>query len=232
MKMIGLLGGMSWQSTRSYYGLLNGMVADRLGGLHSAEILMRSVDFAGLESAMRCGDWEMIETRLGDEAAALESAGAGCLLLCSNTMHKMYDGIASRIGIPFFHIADTLGLALAADGITRVGLLGTRFTMLEDFYATRLRDGFGIEVILPGEAQMTDIDDIIFKELCRGVVRDGARKTYQAVMDDLAGRGASAIALACTEIEMLIRQGHHALPLYDTTQLHARQAVEWALKAG
>lgn len=232
MKTIGLLGGMSWQSTRSYYGLLNEMVADRLGGLHSADILMRSVDFSGLESAMRRGDWDMIETRLGDEAAALESAGAGCLLLCTNTMHKMYDGIASRIDIPFFHIADTLGLALAADGITRVGLLGTRFTMLEDFYAMRLRDGFGIEVILPDEAQMTDIDDIIFKELCRGIVTDGARKTYQSVMDDLAERGAGAIALACTEIEMLIKKDHHALPLYDTTQLHARQAVEWALEAG
>lgn len=232
MKTIGLLGGMSWQSTRSYYGLLNEMVADRLGGLHSADILMRSVDFSGLESAMRRGDWDMIETRLGDEAAALESAGAGCLLLCTNTMHKMYDGIASRIDIPFFHIADTLGLALAADGITRVGLLGTRFTMLEDFYAMRLRNGFGIEVILPDEAQMTDIDDIIFKELCRGIVTDGARKTYQSVMDDLAERGAGAIALACTEIEMLIKKDHHALPLYDTTQLHARQAVEWALEAG
>lgn len=232
MKTIGLLGGMSWQSTRSYYGLLNEMVADRLGGLHSADILMRSVDFSGLESAMRRGDWDMIETRLGNEAAALESAGAGCLLLCTNTMHKMYDGIASRIDIPFFHIADTLGLALAADGITRVGLLGTRFTMLEDFYAMRLRDGFGIEVILPDEAQMTDIDDIIFKELCRGIVTDGARKTYQSVMDDLAERGAGAIALACTEIEMLIKKDHHALPLYDTTQLHARQAVEWALEAG
>lgn len=232
MKTIGLLGGMSWQSTRSYYGLLNEMVADRLGGLHSADILMRSVDFSGLESAMRRGDWDMIETRLGDEAAALESAGAGCLLLCTNTMHKMYDGIASRIDIPFFHIADTLGLALAADGITRVGLLGTRFTMLEDFYAMRLRNGFGIEVILPDEAQMTDIDDIIFKELCRGIVTDGARKTYQSVMDDLAERGAGAIALACTEIEMLIKKDRHALPLYDTTQLHARQAVEWALEAG
>lgn len=232
MKTIGLLGGMSWQSTRSYYGLLNEMVADRLGGLHSADILMRSVDFSGLESAMRRGDWDMIETRLGNEAAALESAGAGCLLLCTNTMHKMYDGIASRIDIPFFHIADTLGLALAADGITRVGLLGTRFTMLEDFYAMRLRNGFGIEVILPDEAQMTDIDDIIFKELCRGIVTDGARKTYQSVMDDLAERGAGAIALACTEIEMLIKKDHHALPLYDTTQLHARQAVEWALEAG
>ena len=232
MRTIGLLGGMSWQSTRSYYNLLNEAVADRLGGLHSAEILMKSVDFAGLEAAMRDGDWAFIEARLGDEAVALEAAGAGCLLLCSNTMHKLFDGIAARVGIPFLHIADTLGVALAADGRTRVGLLGTRFTMVEDFYAKRLRDSFGIDVVLPNEAQMTDIDDIIFTDLCRGIVRDDARKVYQAVMDDLADSGAEGIVLGCTEIEMLIRQEHHALPLYDTTKLHAHSAVDWALRPG
>lgn len=229
MKTIGLLGGMSWQSTRSYYELLNGMVADRLGGLHSADILMRSLDFAPLEEAMRRGDWSMIERRLGDEAAGLEDAGAGCLLLCTNTMHKLFDGIAARVGIPFFHIADTLGDVLAADGVARVGLLGTRFTMVEDFYATRLREGFGIEVIVPDDAQMADIDEIIFGELCRGMVRDGSRQTCQAIMDDLAGRGAEGIVLGCTEIEMLIKPEHHALPLYDTTLIHARHAVDWAL---
>ena len=139
MKTIGLIGGMSWQSTRTYYDALNEAVAERLGGLHSAEILMRSVDFAGLEAAMRRGDWTAIESRLGDEAAALEQGGAGCVLLCSNTMHELYRMNATRVGIPTFHIADALGHALAADGLTRVGLLGTRFAMVEDFYATRLR---------------------------------------------------------------------------------------------
>ena len=229
MKTIGLLGGMSWQSTRSYYELVNRMVAERLGGLHSAEILMRSVDFAGFEAAMRRGDWPMIETRLAAEAGALEAGGADCLLLCTNTMHKMFEGIAARVGIPFFHIADTLGVALAADGLTRVGLVGTRFTMSEDFYARRLGDGFGIQLVLPDDSQMTEIDDIIFKELCHGTVEDSSRVAYQAIMDDLAGRGAEAIVLGCTEIEMLIKPKHHALPLYDTTRLHARHAVDWAL---
>lgn len=229
MKTIGLLGGMSWQSTRSYYELLNEMVAERLGGLHSAEILMRSVDFASLEAAMRRGDWDLIETRLAGEAGALEAGGADCMLLCTNTMHKMFEGIAAQVGIPFFHIADTLGTALAADGLTHIGLLGTRFTMSEDFYASRLGDGFGIQLMLPDDRQMTKIDDIIFKELCHGIVNDASRGTYQAIMDDLASRGAEAIVLGCTEIEMLIKPEHHLLPVYDTTRLHARHAVDWAL---
>jgi len=229
MKTIGLIGGMSWQSTRIYYDLLNEMVAARLGGLHSAEILMRSVDFAGLEAAMQRGEWTAIESRLGDEAAALEQGGADCVLLCSNTMHKLYGRIATRIGIPFFHIADALGHALAADGLTRVGLLGTRFTMVEDFYATRLREGFGIDVILPDEGQIGRIDAVIFDELCRGIVEDSSRNSYLEIMDGLAARGAEGIILGCTEIEMLVKPEHHALPLYDTTLLHARHAVEWAL---
>ena len=154
IKTIGLIGRMSWQSTRTYYDLLNEMVAERLGGLHSAEIFMRSVDFSGLEVAMQRGDWAAIESRLGDEAAALEQGGADCVLLCSNTMHKLYGGIAARVGVPFFHIADTLGHALAADGLTRVGLLGTRFTMIEDFFANRLRDRFDIEVVVPDNRQI------------------------------------------------------------------------------
>ena len=232
MKTIGLIGGMSWQSTRTYYDALNEAVAERLGGLHSAEILMRSLDFAGLEAAMRRGDWALIERRLGDEAATLEQGGAGCVLLCSNTMHKLYDSIFPRVSIPLFHIADTLGHALAADGLTRAGLLGTRTTMVEDFFATRLRDGFGVEVIVPDEGQIETIHTIIFDELCRGIVRDGSRDAYLEIMDDLASRGAEGIVLGCTEIEMLVKPQHHALPLYDTTLLHARHAVEWGLSDG
>ena len=177
MKTIGVIGGMSWQSNRTYYDLLNEMVAERLGGLHSAEILMRSVDFAGFEAAMQRGDWAAIESRLGDEAAALEKGGADCVLLCSNTMHKLYGGIAARVGVPFFHIADTLGHALAADGLTRVGLLGTRFTMVEDFFATRLCDRFDIEVVVPEDRQIECIDTVIFNELCRGKVEDSSRES-------------------------------------------------------
>ncbi|MEK9558656.1 MAG: aspartate/glutamate racemase family protein [Alphaproteobacteria bacterium] len=231
MKTIGLIGGMSWQSTRTYYDLLNEMVAARLGGLHSAEILMRSVDFAGLEAAMQRGEWTAIESRLGDEAAALEQGGADCVLLCSNTMHKLYGGIAARVGVPFFHIADTLGHALAADGLTRVGLLGTRFTMVEDFFATRLRDRFDIEVVVPDDRQIECIDTVIFNELCRGIVEDRSRESYLEIMNGLAVRGAEGVILGCTEIEMLVKPEHHALPLYDTTLLHARHAVEWALSA-
>ena len=229
MKTIGVIGGMSWQSTRTYYDLLNEMVAERLGGLHSAEILMRSVDFAGFEAAMQRGDWAAIESRLGDEAAALEQGGADCVLLCSNTMHKLYGGIAARVGVPFFHIADTLGHALAADGLTRVGLLGTRFTMVEGFFATRLRDRFDIEVVVPDDRQIECIDTVIFNELCRGIVEDSSRESYLEIMNGLAVRGAEGIILGCTEIEMLVKPEHHALPLYDTTLLHARHAVEWAL---
>ena len=171
----------------------------------------------------------MIEARLGDEAAALASGGADCLLLCTNTMHKMFDGIAARVDVPFFHIADTLGQALAADGLTRIGLLGTRFTMVEDFYAARLQARFGVETLLSEEAQIAAIDRIIFEELCRGEVRDGSRDLYLDIIDDLAARGAEGIILGCTEIEMLIKPHHHHLPLYDTTKLHALHAVQWAL---
>ena len=229
MKTIGLIGGMSWQSTRVYYDLLNEAVAAARGGLHSAEILMRSVDFAGLEAAMRHGDWSGIEARLGDEAAALVAGGADCVLLCTNTMHKLFDGIAARVDVPFFHIADPLGQALAGDGLTQVGLLGTRFTMVEDFYATRLMERFGIGTIVPDEEQIAAIDRVIFSELCRGEVRNESRDVYLRIMDDLASRGAEGIILGCTEIEMLVKPDHHHLPLYDTTKLHAVHAVEWAL---
>ena len=229
MKTIGLIGGMSWQSTRVYYDLLNEAVAAARGGLHSAEILMRSVDFAGLEAAMRHGDWSGIEARLGDEAAALVAGGADCLLLCTNTMHKLFDGIAARVDVPLFHIADPLGQALAGDGLTQVGLLGTRFTMVEDFYATRLMERFGIGTIVPDEEQIAAIDRVIFSELCRGEVRNESRDVYLRIIEDLASRGAEGIILGCTEIEMLVKPDHHHLPLYDTTKLHAVHAVEWAL---
>ena len=229
MKTIGLIGGMSWQSTRVYFDLLNEAVAAARGGLHSAEILMRSVDFAGLEAAMRHGDWSGIEARLGDEAAALVAGGADCVLLCTNTMHKLFDGIAARVDVPLFHIADPLGQALAGDGLTQVGLLGTRFTMVEDFYATRLMERFGIGTIVPDEEQIAAIDRVIFSELCRGEVRNESRDVYLRIIEDLASRGAEGIILGCTEIEMLVKPGHHHLPLYDATKLHAVHAVEWAL---
>ena len=229
MKTIGLIGEMSWQSTRTHYDLLNEMVTARLGGLHSAEILMRSIDFARLEAAMRRGDWTAIESHLGDEVAALEQGCAGCVLLCSNTIHKQYSRIATRVGSSFFHIADALGHALAVDGLTCVGLLGKRFNMVKNFYATRLREGFGIDVILAHGGQIGRIDAVIFDELRRGIVEDSSHDSYLEIMDGLAAHGAEDIILGRTEIEMLVKPEHHVLPLYDTTLLHACHAVEWAL---
>ena len=231
MKTIGLIGGMSWQSTATYYRHLNSLVAARLGGLHSADLIVRSVDFAGLEAAMGKGDWQAISLRLADEAAALEQAGAGCVLLCTNSMHKVHHGIEAALkAAPFFHIADSLGMVLRRDGIRRVGLLGTRFTMQESFYAGRLRDGFAIATMTPTDTQIPVIDDIVFAELCRGIVRDESRQAYLGIIDDLKDRGAEAIVLGCTEIEMLVKPEHHELPLYDTTLIHARHAVDWSLQ--
>ena len=231
MKTIGLIGGMSWQSTATYYRHLNALVAERLGGLHSAELLVRSVDFAGFEAAMSRNDWQEIDLRLAGEATALEQAGAGCVLLCTNSMHKVHDGIVTALETaPFFHIADALGTVLRRDGVGRVGLLGTRFTMEESFYADRLRDGFSIATLTPTATQVPVIDDIIFSELCHGIVRAESRQAYLEVIDDLRDRGAEAIVLGCTEIEMLVKPEHHELPLYDTTLIHARHAVDWSLQ--
>ena len=231
MKMIGLIGGLSWQSTATYYRLLNTLAAERLGGLHSAELLVRSVDFAGLEAAMSAGDWQMIRARLAREAAMLERAGAGCVLLCTNSMHKVCDGIEAALDTAsFFHIADALGTALRRDGIGRVGLLGTRFTMMEPFYADRLAAGFSLATLTPTPSLIPVIDDIIFSELCHGVMRDDSRRAYLDIIDDLQRRGAEAIVLGCTEIEMLLKPGDHELPFYDTTLIHARHAVDWALQ--
>ena len=232
MRTIGLIGGMSWESTRTYYDHINRLVRDRLGGLHSAPLLLSSVDFAPLEEAMGRGDWDFIGDTLCREAGRLEGAGAECLLLCTNTMHKLAPGIEAGISIPLLHIADALGRNLAAEGIVKVGLLGTRFTMVEDFYSARLADGFGIETLVPGEDDIAEIDRVIFEELCLGVARDESREFYLGVMEGLIGRGAGSIALACTEIEMLIDKDSTDMPFCDTTYLHAAGAVDWALGGG
>ncbi|MGC6485144.1 MAG: aspartate/glutamate racemase family protein [Candidatus Puniceispirillales bacterium] len=229
MKIIGLLGGMSWESTRTYYHHLNVAVREQLGGLHSARVLLNSVDFAPLEAMMTYGDWVGVESTLIKEAQRLETAGAEGLLLCTNTMHKIAPALESAVGIKFFHIADCLGESLQDKGVATIGLLGTRFTMIEDFYAARLRETFGIETLIPDEEDIAAIDRIIFEELCVGDVRDESRQQYLAIMDKLVSRGAESIALACTEIEMLITPEHTAIPLDDTTFLHADAAARWAM---
>ena len=229
MKTIGLLAGMSWESSRTYYHHLNTMVKERLGGLNSAHLMMNSVNFAGLEACMREGDWATISATLVGEARKVQQGGAECLLLCTNTMHKVAPDIEKAIDIPFFHIADTLGASLKSQGVETVGLLGTRFTMVEDFYAARLQERFGIKVVSPVEDDISRLDKIIFDELCLGVVKDESRRYYQDAIDRLAERGAGGVALACTEIEMLIGPDDVDLPVFDTTVLHAAYAVEWAL---
>lgn len=227
--MIGLLGGMSWESTRTYYNHLNIMAREARGGLHSARVILNSVNFAPLEDMMSKGDWSGVAASLTAEARRLETAGADGLLLCTNTMHKVAPIIEAEISIKFFHIADCLGAHLQQKGVRQIGLLGTRFTMVEDFYAQRLETHYGIKTLIPDEQEIALIDRIIFEELCVGIVRDESRKAYLDIMENLARRGAESIALACTEIEMLITPDRTDLPLDDTTFLHADAASRWAL---
>lgn len=229
MKTIGMLGGMSWQSTKTYYDNLNKLVGAKLGGLNSADILLKSVNFEPYEQWLSQGAWDTIESHLSADARSLEQAGADCLILCTNTMHKVFSQIEAQLSIPFFHIADCLGHRLTEDGIQKIGLLGTRFTMTEPFYAERLKSRFDIETLIPDEEGVTEVDRVVFSELCVGQVKDESRAQYLNIMQDLADRGAQAIVLACTEIEMLVKPEDFFLPLYDTTQIHTEFAVNWAL---
>jgi aspartate racemase len=225
MKRIGLLGGMSWESTAEYYRLVNELVAARLGGLHSADCLLRSVDFAEIEVLQREDRWEEAGERLAEEARALELAGAELLVLCTNTMHKLAPEISRAISIPFVHIADTTADAVKRAQLTRVGLLATAYTMEQDFYVGRLRE-HGLEVIVPGDADRTIVHDVIYDELCRGIVKDGSRDEYRRIMRALADDGAQGILLGCTEIDLLVTQDDSPVPVFDTTRLHAERAVE------
>lgn len=227
MKTIGLIGGMSWESTAHYYAILNREVARRLGGLHSAEILLHSVDFAPIEAMQRADRWSDAGELLADSAARLEAAGAGLIGLTTNTMHIVADQITARIDVPFVHIADPTTDALLADGFTTVGLLGTRFTMEMPFYRDRLTQR-GLTVLVP-EVEVTNLNGIIYDELCRGIVRDESRAIYVRAIERLAARGAEAVILGCTEVGMLIDDDVSPLPVFDTTELHAKALVTAAL---
>ncbi|WP_041409896.1 aspartate/glutamate racemase family protein [Shewanella amazonensis] len=230
MKTIGLLGGMSWESSLNYYKAINEGVKARLGGLHSAKILMYSVNFAEIEQLQHQGDWSTCATILTDAAKSIESAGADFLLICTNTMHKVAPEIDANIGIPILHIADATAERLKSDGIDRVGLLGTRFTMEQDFYKSRLIERYGIEVLVPNAAERELVHDVIYNELCLGKIKPKSREVYLAIIDSLANAGAEAIILGCTEIALLVEQNHTHIKLYDTTQIHAEQAVAKALE--
>lgn len=229
MKTIGLLGGMSWESTELYYRLINEETKRIRGGLHSAPIAMVSVDFQAIEALQHSGDWDGAGASLANSARQIESAGADLLLICTNTMHKVADRVAAAIDIPLLHIADATATAVLASGVDTVGLLGTRFTMEQEFYKGRLQQ-HGLSVLVPSEADREIVHGVIYDELCLGKIRDESRAEFVRIVEDLQGRGASAVIEGCTEIGMLIEQAHTSVPLFDTTSIHAHAAVSEALK--
>lgn len=229
MKRIGLLGGMSWQSSAEYYRLINEETRSRLGGLHSADCVLRSVDFAEIEQLQLAGDWQGAGQRLAGDARALVGAGAEILLLCANTMHKVADAITSSIEIPFVHIVDATADAVRAAGVSTVGLLATAYTMEEDFYVGRLRERHGLGVLIPTDEDRPRVHAVIYEKLCRGILDQDSRRLYLAVIDDLVERGAGGIVLGCTEIGLLIGQDDVEVPVFDSARLHAQRAVELAL---
>ena len=228
MKTIGLIGGMSWESTASYYRLINQAVQARLGGLHSAPLLLHSVDFAGIEQLQRAGDWDAAGAQLAQAARGLQAAGAGALLVCANTMHIVAPAIASAVQIPLLHVVDATAAVVRRAGVQRVGLLGTRFTMEQPFYVERLRQ-HGLDVLLPEAEDRALVHRVIYEELCQGRLLERSREDYRRVMAALVAQGAAGIILGCTEIALLVDAGDAAVPLFDTTELHAQAAVDWAL---
>jgi aspartate racemase len=229
VKRIGLLGGMSWESSSEYYRLVNEIVRQRLGGLHSADCVLRSVDFAPIERLQREGRWDEAGAKLAAEARGLVDAGSELIVLCTNTMHKLADEISAAVDVPFVHIADATAAAVRSAGLGTVGLLATAYTMEQDFYVGRLRDGHGLTVLVPHAADRKLVHDVIYEELCVGVVKDSSRDEYRRVMRDLAERGAEGILLGCTEIDLLVTEDDAPVPVFDTTALHARAAVDLAL---
>lgn len=229
MKTIGMLGGMSWESTASYYRGLNQGVKEALGGFHSAKICLHSVDFHEIESLQHQGDWQGTAKILSQAAQSVEAGGADFLIICTNTMHKVAPEIEDTIGIPVLHIADATAEKLMADHITCAGLLGTRFTMEQEFYKGRLTEKFGIDVVVPSSEEQDMVHDVIYSELCLGKVSEASRKKYLDVIASLHEKGAQAVILGCTEIALLVQQEHTSVPLYDTTEIHAAQAVKFAL---
>tara|TARA_R110001583_G_scaffold10128_3_gene47244 strand:- start:754 stop:1446 length:693 start_codon:yes stop_codon:yes gene_type:complete len=229
MKTIGLLGGMSWQSTQGYYQAINEAVAQRLGKLHSAKIALYSLDFAPIEQLQHQGDWEGCAKILCQAAQRVEVAGADCLLICTNTMHKLAPQVEAAISIPLLHIADATAQRIQAQGLSRIGLLGTAFTMDEAFYKGRMADKYGLDVRVPNAADRQRVHQVIYDELCLGKVNPESRQAYLRIIESLGAEGAEAVILGCTEIGMLVSQADSAVPLFDTTKIHAQAAVEFAL---
>jgi aspartate racemase len=229
MRVIGLLGGMSWESPAEHYKIINEEIRRRLGRQHSARILMYSVDFEEIERLQDTGDWTTAGEILAAEARRLESGGADFLLLCTNTMHKVAPAIEAAVQIPLVHIGDATAERILAANSRRVGLLGTRFTMEEDFYRSRLAERHGLEVLVPPREDRTVVDRVIFAELCQGEILEASREEYVRIIEALAGQGAEGVILGCTEIGMLVKPQHSPIPVYDTARIHAERGVELAL---
>jgi aspartate racemase len=230
VKTIGLIGGMSWESTVPYYGTINEAIKARLGGLHSAKLVLVSVDFADIEELQRAGEWSTAGERMAEAALALERAGAECVVLCTNTMHKVASAIEAAVGIPLLHIADATGAAIREAGIATVGLIGTRFTMEQAFYKERLLREHGIEVRVPDAEGRDRVHRVIYQELCLGKVLPVSRDAVRGVMARLVADGAQAIILGCTELTLLVQPEDTDVPLFDTTRIHAQRAADWALQ--
>jgi aspartate racemase len=230
MKTIGLIGGMSWESSLEYYRIINEEVKRKLGGLHSAKILMYSVDFEEIEKVQHQGKWDEATKLMIEAARRLEKGGVDFVVICSNTMHKMSGEVQKNIGIPLLHIGDATAEKIKEASFKKVGLLGTRFTMEEDFYKGRLIGRYGLEVVLPDEKGRQIVHDIIYKELCLGVIKPSSKDQFCEIIQNLVRDGAEGIILGCTEIPLLIKQEDVKVPLFDTTRIHAESVVEYALK--
>ena len=229
MKTMGLIGGMSWESSIEYYRIINEAVREKLGGLHSAPCVMLSVEFAEIQELQERGDWSALTGRMTDAALKLRAAGADFIVICTNTMHLMADEVGERAGIEVLHIADATGLEIKARGLKKVGLLGTKFTMEKDFYKKRL-ERFGVETIVPEEADRDEVHRVIFGELCAGVIRPESRERLGKIIEGLSARGAQGVVLGCTELPLIIGQADSPVPAFDTTRIHALAAVRRALE--
>ncbi|MCU7918584.1 MAG: aspartate/glutamate racemase family protein [Candidatus Thiodiazotropha sp. (ex Epidulcina cf. delphinae)] len=229
MKTVGLLGGMSWESTVAYYRAINEGVKSSLGGLHSAKIVMYSVDFDPIEKLQHQGNWKATARILSEAAKNIQSAGADFLVICTNTMHKVAHKIEDEIDIPLLHIADTTAEVIVESGIKKVGLLGTAFTMEQEFYKGRLIEKYGLDVIIPCEDDRKLVHKVIYEELCLGKIKPESKSEYLRIVDLLSGQGAEAVILGCTEIGMLMNQEDTKVELLDTTEIHAKKAVEYAI---
>ncbi len=230
MKTIGLIGGMSWESSIEYYRIINETAREKLGGLHSAKSLMVTVDFAEIEKLQHEGRWDDAAQILIKCAQDLEHGGADCIVLCTNTMHKVADQIQANTKIPFLHIADATAEKIKSVGLQKIGLLGTRFTMEQDFYKSRLIENHGLDVLIPNDEERDLVHSVIYDELCLGVVKNSSRESYKEIMQSLVKQGAQGIILGCTEIELLVKQEDASVPLFPTSRIHAMAAVEYALK--